>query len=60
MPGVHNAYTEFDRGSRLFLSVNLHVSKQYAAHTEAMPFASGVPVHAPQRKFGKMVPFDIF
>ena len=37
MPGE---YTEFDRWSRyvFFLNVTLHVSKQYAAHSEAMHF----------------------
>ena len=57
MPGE---YTEFDKGSRFFFrNVNLHASKQYAAHSEAMPFSRGVQGHAPPRKSVKIVQFDI-
>ena len=55
-------YTELDGGSR---NVNLHVSKQYAAHiatydSEAMPFARGSRGMLPQDNLKKMVQFDIF
>ena len=45
----------------------MHVSKQYAAHSEAIPFGElggggggGVGFHATQRKMFKVAEFDIF
>ena len=56
---MQGEYTEFDRVSRLFSwNVNLHVSKQYAAHSHMIvkPFPLlGDSGHAPPRKLKKNV-----
>ena len=55
MPGE---YTKFDGGSRFFFrNVNLHVSKQYAAHSHMIvkpcPLRGGLGACSPPRKFEK-------
>ena len=50
-------YTEFDRGSRFFFSNgNLHVSKQYPAHSH---MRVKLCAHALARGFGNMPPKKI-
>ena len=55
MPGE---YTEFDRGHDI--GVTISCACHCMTNSEAMPFARGVCGHAPQRRFEKMLEFDIF